>query len=123
MSSRVFYPYHLWEGYKHGMYTTKLSDEHVPWCIEVLADCDVFYKAATHVAHNWPLEAEMRLGYHGYNHQAWLGHAACAYLHGAGEESSVLAYRSLTKEYQDAANAVADRVLEEWKAAKCQKSA
>jgi len=105
----------MWEGYKNGMYTTRLTEEAVAKCRATLADDDAFYAAATYVALNWPVEAEMRLGYHGYNHQAWLGHAACCHLHGSGEEDAVAAYRSLPKEQQDAANKVADRVLEEWK--------
>jgi len=48
------------------------------------------------------------------NHQAWIGHAACAINHNAPEDITRLAWRRLTQEQQNAANAAADNAIAYW---------
>jgi hypothetical protein len=49
------------------------------------------------------------------NHQAWIGHAGCAIAVDSPEDMTRLAWRTLTKDQQDAANAAADRAIAVWR--------
>jgi hypothetical protein len=73
-----------------------------------------FEKAMRRAVNEWPNSCEAALTATVINHQAWLGHAGCAINHGAPEDLTRLAWRSLTQCQQDLANAAADRAIEYW---------
>jgi len=63
----------------------------------------------------WPNSCEAALTASTMNHQAWLGHAGCAINHNAPEDLTRLAWRMLTEDQQDLANAAADRSIARWR--------
>jgi hypothetical protein len=117
MITRVFHPYQKWEDHQFGMYqTTCFMDAQT-----MITDCEVLlgcpewlWESMQFVAHNWTHAAEQNLSNVARNRQAWLGQAACCFVHGAPEYITKLAWNNLTKEKQDAANAVADEVIQLW---------
>lgn len=73
-----------------------------------------FLNAMKNVVDNWPYSCEANLTASVINHQAWLGHAGCAFNHDAPEDLTRLAWSTLTKEQQDLANLAADEAKAYW---------
>lgn len=111
---RVFYRYELWECYKHGMYKHEVLPMGTSRAYQLLRNPCALYEAMKLVSERWTYSGLMNLSNRGRNRQAWLGQAACCYKEAATEDETKIAWRRLTKEEQDAANAVADRVIKEW---------
>jgi len=63
---------------------------------------------------DWPVTSAVHLSNLSLNRKAWMGHAANFIVCGAGEESSVAAYWSLTPAQQDMANGTVMEVIQEW---------
>lgn len=80
----------------------------------LMLDCAAFESAMKRAVDEWPNSCEAALTASVINHQAWIGHAGCAINHGAAEDVTRLAWRTLTQDQQDAANAAADRAIEYW---------
>lgn len=80
----------------------------------LMADSDRFEAACDRAIAEWPNSAEANLTASVINHQAWLGHAASCINHGASEDLTRLAWRTLSQGQQDAANDAADRSIEKW---------
>jgi hypothetical protein len=72
-----------------------------------------FTNAMKNVVDNWPFSCEANLTA-AMNHQAWLGHAGCAFNHDAPEDLTRLAWAMLTEEQQDLANLAADEAKQYW---------
>lgn len=89
-------------------------DEAVRLSAELMIDAERFKLACIRAIEEWPNSAEANLTASVINHQAWIGHAACCINHGAPEDLTRLAWRTLTKEQQDAANVAADQAIEYW---------
>ena len=81
---------------------------------ELMVDHEAFEVACVRAVDEWPNSAEAALTASVINHQAWIGHAACCINHGASEDLTRLAWRTLTEEQQDLANAAADRAIGYW---------
>lgn len=81
---------------------------------ELMKEADSFEIACRRAIDEWPNSAEANLTASVINHQAWIGHAACCINHGASEDLTRLAWRTLTQEEQDAANDAADRAIDYW---------
>lgn len=81
---------------------------------ELMREADSFEIACRKAIDEWPNSAEANLTASVINHQAWIGHAACCINHGASEDLTRLAWRTLTQEEQDAANEAADRAIDYW---------
>lgn len=81
---------------------------------ELMREADSFELACIRAVDEWPNSAEANLTASVINHQAWIGHAACCLNHGASEDLTRLAWRTLSQDEQDAANAAADRAIEYW---------
>jgi hypothetical protein len=73
-----------------------------------------FLNAMKNVVDSWPYSCEANLTASVINHQAWLGHAGCAFNHDAPEDLTRLAWSTLTKEQQDLANLAADEAKAYW---------
>ena len=80
----------------------------------LMLDLDGFLEAMKKVVHDWPYSCEQNLTASVVNHQAWLGHAACAINHDAPEDLTRLAWATLNKEQQDLANLAADQAKAYW---------
>lgn len=115
--NRIYHPYTLWEDHESGMYTaTCFMDNHrmITEC-EVLLKCpEWLYESMSFVTHGWFYSSEHNLTNVNRNRQAWLGQAACCLTHGAPEYLTKLAWHNLSKQEQDAANKIADEVIEVW---------
>lgn len=81
---------------------------------ELMIDHEAFEAACKKATVDWPNSAEANLTASVINHQAWIGHAACCINHGASEDLTRLAWRTLSQEQQDLANAAADRAIHAW---------
>lgn len=80
----------------------------------LMIDHVAFELACFRVVAEWPFSCEANLTATVINHQAWIGHAACALNHGAPEDLTRMAWRSMNQEQQDLANLAADRAIEAW---------
>jgi hypothetical protein len=117
MIDRIYHSYLLWEDYKLGMYEkTCYMDEQriVQECIQLLSCPEWLYETMSFVTHNWFYSTEHNLSNTNRNRQAWLGQAACNMAHGAPEYITKQAWHFLSLKQQDAANKVADEVIEVW---------
>ena len=109
-------PYTEWEDYAAGMFdpsaTAGMSDD----AAALLKDPDRFYDAAVEMLREWPVAAAEHLASaRGRMYHPWIGSAACCYATGATQEATRLAWRTLTESQQSDANAVADRVADEYR--------
>jgi hypothetical protein len=118
---RIYHHYELWEDWQHGMYAlglTRGDDRAMPAVIEasrqLLINLPALRDAMQFVAFNWTHAAEVNLTNPNRNYQAWLGQAACCHHHGAPECLTKLAWHQLSTVQQDAANAIADGIMEAW---------
>lgn len=85
--------------------------------VSLMRDVKAFELACDRVVAEWPNSAEANLTASVINHQAWIGHASCCINHGASEDLTRLAWRTLSQDEQDAANAAADRSIDKWRQA------
>jgi hypothetical protein len=113
---RVYYRYELWEDHKHKMFFPQSEPSGISAAYSILKDPERLYDAMYYVSHHWPVSAEMNLTNTNRNRQAWLGQAACCWMVHATEDETKAAWKNLTREEQDAANTVADRIILEWEA-------
>lgn len=115
---RVYHHYLKCEEYQGNMWKTLPVAER-PQAIEssasLMIDHQQFEQACRRVVAEWPFSCEANLTASVINHQAWIGHAACALNHGASEDLTRLAWRTLTEEQQDLANLAADRAILHWR--------
>lgn len=114
---RVYHHYLLCEEYQSNMWRVipiEERDSAIAASADLMIDAMTFEAACKRAVDEWPYSSEAALTATVINHQAWIGHASCALNHGAPEDLTRLAWRSLTQEQQDAANAAADRAIEYW---------
>lgn len=117
MIERAFYHYMLWEDWQNGLYRTDGTDDAMrltQLSINLLGDPVAFESAARAVLERWPIATEVNLTNRAENRRAWMGRASCCLNHGAPEYATRPGWFMLTEQQQDAANAVADSLIEEW---------
>lgn len=113
-------PYPEWEDYQAGMYVRPVTDASTysrmtELVVQLMRDADELQTAMSAVANQWVHAAEANMS------RAWLGQAACCYLHGIPEWITRAAWNaSLTEEERAQANAIADGVIEEWEGSRAQ---
>lgn len=115
---RVFHHYKKCEEYQSNMWKqVPVADreELQEHSRNLMIEHDVFETVCRQVVDSWPYSCEAALSASVMNHQAWIGHAACAFNHNAPEDITRLAWRSLNKEQQDLANKAADNAIAYWK--------
>lgn len=115
---RVFRHHDEWEDHKAGMYAVRYDDPEAgaELARALLADVGDLYAAMSAVTREWPVASEVNLTHVSSNRQAWLGQAACCFACGVPDDVTKQGWHKLTGWQQDAANAVADRVIDEWEA-------
>lgn len=114
---RIYHPYFNWEDFQWGMYEkTCFMDDMVMAhdCASTLGCPEWLWEAMQYVSHNWIIAAEANLTNTGRNRRAWLGQAACCFVHGAPEYTTKIGWHFLSEAKQKAANTVADEVIAEW---------
>lgn len=115
---RVFHRWEKCEEYKTNMWRAvpvEDRDGYVHKSRELMLDCNAFESAMRLAVDSWPFSCEAALSASTMNHQAWIGHAGCAINHNAPEDLTRQAWRTLTKDQQEAANAAADRAIAYWR--------
>lgn len=117
---RVYHHYSKMEEF-HSVMWKQIPVEHREQAIQrsgdLMRDDYAFEAACDRAIAEWPNSAEANLTASVINHQAWLGHAACCINHGASEDLTRQAWRTLTQDQQDAANQAADRSIDKWRQA------
>ena len=115
---RVYHHYSKMEEFHSVMWKQIPVEERaeaVRMSAELMANPHAFELACDKAVANWPNSAEANLTASVINHQAWIGHAACCINHGASEDLTRLAWRTLNQEQQDAANNAADNAIDRWR--------
>jgi hypothetical protein len=120
--ARVHYPWFELEEYEHdgGMWATPpvlRRNLYIQATSDLMANPEAFCKAMRRVLKEWPKSAAVALTTPGLNHRAWIGHAGCYLATGSPEETTRLGWHELDDAEQWAANAAADTVIAEWRAA------
>jgi hypothetical protein len=110
---QVFCHYKTWEDFNNGMYSlqTESLEQHSIMAYKVLSNCSVFMDACKSLTTDWPVCTSVNLTNKQCNRRAWLGAAACNYLHGCTEVSVRVAWGKLTELQQQEANAVANQII------------
>jgi len=112
---RVYHHYLKCEEFSSQMWRqAEDKDAAIAASAALMIDHAAFELACLRVVREWLFSCEANLTASVINHQAWIGHAACALNHGAPEDLTRLAWRTLTQEQQDLANLAADRAIEHW---------
>ena len=115
---RVFHNWELMEEYKTNMWKMvpiETREDLQQKSRDLMIDTNAFKAACMIVVDSWPFSCEAALSASTMNHQAWIGHAACANNHGTPEDITRLAWRTLTEEQQELANNAADVAINYWK--------
>jgi len=113
---RVFHHHDRWEDHQAGLYALRYDNptEGAELARTLLADTEGLWAAMSAVTREWPRSSEVQLSHTSQNRQAWLGQAACCFVHGVPDDVTKQGWHMLTADQQDAANGVADQVIAEW---------
>lgn len=117
MIERIYHPYFNWEDFEFGMYekTCYMDETQLMWECALLLKCpEWLWESMQYVSHNWVISSEHHLTNTQRNRQAWLGQAACCFVHGAPEYVTKLGWHKLIEKEKRLANDVADAVISEW---------
>ena len=116
---RIYHPYQSWEEVPYGMYRMDIEslerDDLVNEAIYLLSNPDKLKLYMQFTIAEWPNSTEHNMTNPSRNKQAWLGQAACCLFAKVPEECTKQAWSMLTDEQREAANAVADDVIENWR--------
>lgn len=114
--TRVYHHHDKWEDFHAGQYARIYRDQLVGQesAAALLSDPATLYEAMSAVAREWPYATEHNLSNLEQNRRAWLGQAACCREFGLPDFVTKNAWNALTREAQNAANAVAETVIQEW---------
>lgn len=107
----------FWEDFHAGLYGMDEIDnqeEVIKNCMILLRDTAFFYSTMKSVLKEWKNASEVNLTNTSRNREAWLGQSACCYQYGAPEFVTKIAWRMLSKDEQDKANLIADKVIYEF---------
>lgn len=113
---RVYHHHSKMEEYKSNMWrVVDDKDYAVSESARLMIAHGEFEAACHRVVREWPFSTEAALSATVINHQAWIGHAACALNHGSPEDMTRQAWRTLTEDQQSLANAAADKAIAAWR--------
>lgn len=115
---RVFHRFEKCEEFKSNMWRAcepNLREKYIEEAAALMINVDDFFNAMMQAVQEWPLSCEANLTAPTINHQAWIGHAGCAIAVESPEDMTRLAWRTLTQDQQDKANAAADRAIAAWR--------
>lgn len=98
------------------MYDTCCQKDNVKLnnCINLLSSPSIFYSTLKKVLNEWTISCDENLSNIYCNRQAWLGQAACSYLHKAEETITREAWGILSEKKRIEANNIADKIIKEY---------
>ena len=114
---RVYFPHTELEECRDGMWKIvggKARQAFSEAAANLMRDDMAFESAMLRAFEEWPNSCQHNLTAEDTNRLAWLGHAGCFLATGSPEENTRCGWHTLTPTEQDAANATAQRVLDEW---------
>lgn len=113
---QIYHKYDYWEDYKNGMYELNSIDKHIKVikAIDVLCNNDIFYNACLQLIKDWPISSQVNLTNINQNRRAWLGAAACSYLHKVPEFITRIAWSLINLEHQEKANLIAEKIIKQY---------
>lgn len=115
----MYHRYEQCEEYAAGMWRIVTGEERqrlLRAAAALMRDAGAFEAAMFAALDDWPYSCEASLTATVMNRIAWLGHAGCCIAVDSPEDVTRQAWHTLTSPEQDAANAAALRVLNEWTA-------
>lgn len=117
---RVYYHYGECEEYRPGgmwrIVTGPSRDVFADAAANLMRDPHAFLAAMRRAIREWPNSCEMSMTNTSLNQRAWFGHAGCFLATGSPEDCTRLGWWKLNQPEQDAANAMADAAIAEWRA-------
>jgi hypothetical protein len=114
IGARAFSDYTNWECHLAGFHHARFNEQDRDNAARILSDRKRLLNASRTVLLDWPITSAVHLSNLSLNRKAWMGHAANFIVCGAGEDSSVAAYWTLTQQQQDMANGTVMEVILEW---------
>lgn len=110
---KIYYRYELWEDHKNGMYQDGdvKNEEIISKAESLLKNNKKFLEVGLKVIDNWIYATETNLTNKNRNRQAWIGQASCSYMYNVPENLTKMAWHKLTLDEKNAANSVADKVI------------
>ena len=117
INGRAFVSYDKLECYKYGFFSTGVCGHDRNQSIlaeKLLTDEDRFYETCIRLLDEWPITSVCNLSNKEINRRAWLGQSSSFFLYSCCDACTKKAWNRLTREQQDRANNVADRVIKEW---------
>lgn len=115
--TQLFHHYKKWEDYHAGMFRkVTVTDDHslIVRAYKLLSTPELCLSAMRRVLVEWPFSTQHNITNLSQNRRAWLGQAACCIEFGVPEELTKIAWNNLSKELQDQANSIADKVINEY---------
>lgn len=106
-----------WEDLKNGMYQNSKSKKHDVFLAKsksLLSNAKRLKIAMRMVVVEWPICSEVHLTNVSENRRAWMGWAACNFVHGSPEFITREAWALLSDDQREKANKVAEIVISEW---------
>jgi len=110
---QFFKHYTLWEDYQNGMYNLNVKNEEylIENAVKLLSNPNQFKLVCLNVLENWKVSSLINLTNINCNRRAWLGQAACCYLHQVPEYLTRKSWANLTTLQQESADKVADEII------------
>lgn len=116
---RYYARYELWEDYKNGMFDKPIELEReqlVASAKVLLSNCSDFENAAKNVLADWVISSAVNLTNKSENRRAWIGQAACSYIHKVPEILTRQAWAQLSEKQRADANKIADKIIKHFEA-------
>lgn len=114
---QIYHHYETWEEFHAGMWRIVSSDEARQFCEQAVVftgNAELYGSYMQRVIVEWPISCEQNLTNVAMNRRAWVGHAACCLAIQCPEYVTRQAWKQLSQEQQDAANAQADAAIKAW---------
>jgi hypothetical protein len=114
---QIYEHYEKWEDFNAGMYSLNDvidKDKKVISAINLLSNQIEFYDAMKKLLNMWKVSVDVNLTNKQQNRRAWLGAAACMFIHNTPEYLTRIAWNLLNKDVQDNANKLADKIILEY---------
>lgn len=123
---RIYHPYTVWEDHKNGMWRTLGKDEDyndlLRKAITFTGNAELYGSFMMRVVSEWPRCSEHNITDLNINRKAWVGHAACCMALNCPEDITRQAWKYLTQDQRNRANAKAENAIRSWEASKIRKT-